>query len=107
MTDLRPTIDPFFGIFGVPATVTPTGGAPVVTTIVWEGMGAVSPDGELAADQPRRHVRLRRDEVPVLYAHRATILAPQREGAAVETWKADAVEELDDQVLRVAVLRVA
>jgi len=107
VSDLRPDLGVPFALFGVPATVTPAGSAAISTSVVWEGQPpvTVSADGELVAGQPRRTMRIRRDQVPALHAHGATILAPPQIGAADETWKVDQVDELNDQEFRAYVFR--
>jgi len=101
--DLRPTLDPHFRAFGVAATVTPAGGVPVATRIVWDtpqpgGLG-IDVDPQLA-NRPR--CALRRDEVAVL-AVGSTIAAIRIPARGSETFTVDRVDDTDPEILTAVV----
>jgi hypothetical protein len=96
MSDLRPPLGPAFDAFGVPATVTPAGGVPIATTIVWvQGPGAELPlAGETTRDG-RWRCRLRRDQVATLAPGSTISAAPPGSGTA-QTFRVDHAEPLAD-----------
>ena len=101
MPDLRPSLDPAFAAFGVAATVTPAGGAPVAATVI--GQADLMLVQEANADPTivdyRRRVAVRISEVPELPVG-STILAPAGfvlSGAAT-LYTVDLVEDLDPEV---------
>ncbi len=101
MAELRPPLSPPFAIFGVAATVTPLGGAPVATTIIWVKTGVFGSFAAFAAalgtpSDPRPRCRLRRDQVPSLPIG-STIVAPPPQGGAAQTFSVDLVDTLADE----------
>lgn len=101
MPDLRPSLDPAFMGFGVPATVTPAGGAPVTTTVIGQEplMFAVEANADPAIMDYRRRVAVRIDEVPELPVG-STILAPKgfKAGGAPTLYTVELLENLDPEV---------
>ena len=101
MPDLRPSLDPAFSAFGVPATVTPAGGVAVETIVI--GQAPFQLVQEATADPAitdyRRRVAVRRSAVPLLPVG-STILAPEGFvlGATPTSYTVDLVEDLDPEV---------
>lgn len=106
MTDLRPSLQPFFDAFGLPATVTPPGGSSISTTAVWVSPSTV--DVPIGSDarmaEAQRVLALRRDQV--LSAPRGTMITvAERVGQATRHWQVDGVDRADENdVLRVVVV---
>lgn len=94
MLDIRPALAPFFAAFGVAATVTPLGGGPVDTTVVWAGPPSmvVEANAEPSLVDQRARVAVRRDEVPELPPG-STILAPTLAGGTPRLFFVDRVED--------------
>ena len=105
MADLRPEFEAASAPFGVDAVVTPPGGSPVQTRIIWLPPITVEhPIGtELRRAEPKRVLALPLDglgEVP-----RGTIVtAPEYEGAEASDWKIDEAERVDFDHYRATVL---
>jgi hypothetical protein len=99
--DLRPSLDPAFAAFGVPATVTPAGGVPIATTVI--GQADLMLTQEANADPSivdyRRRVAVRKSDVPELPVG-STILAPAGFVLAgtPTTYTVDLTEDLDPEV---------
>lgn len=100
--DLRVSLEPILRAFGVSAVVTPTGGAPVATRVVWLAPGGASPDAALypaelsvrsRGSEPRVLVFAKKD-VPVL--PRLTLVsAPEVAGGTVREWRVDSADYAD------------
>jgi hypothetical protein len=101
-----PALDAALDAFGVTATVTPPGGAPIVTRGIWlHEVSDASPTGrEFQARSPRRVMALPVADVGTL-ARGATILAPEPFGTTVLTWATDGVELVEGDEIRVVVRR--
>lgn len=106
--NIKPDLDAFFTTFGLPATVTPVGGDPITTTIIWEpttpgstnvGSGNLGPQAVLDA---RPKLSLRRDEVPDL-TKGARIECAGLAGGTIRVWTVGRVTQLDDEVMTVDV----
>jgi hypothetical protein len=95
--DTRPPLDPVFGAFGVTATVTPTGGGPIATTVIVGSRTANHPPGgEVAVAEHLRLVSLRRDQVPS--TPKDTLIVTEQ-----GTFRVDSVVEEDAEVVKVLV----
>lgn len=87
-------------VHGVPATVTPFGGSPVSTQLIW--MVEPATDGQpygtdIRRSDPRRLAAISKADVPTL-ARGTVIAAPEVEGEADKTWVVDGFDRaLADQ----------
>ena len=101
MLDLRPALIPMFTAFGVAATVTPLGGAPVTALVI--GGSPLQVTQEAQADPViadfRRRCSVRKSEVATLPVG-STILAPEGFvlGQPLVTYVVDLTEDLDPEV---------
>lgn len=109
--DLRPPISAFFAAFGVPATVTPKGGAPVSADVIWapakatqmRATATTSEYGEIGDDRPT--LSIRKDQVaesPV----GGTVEAPGQLSAEPRIWLVDRLvpeSEADPELWKVIV----
>jgi hypothetical protein len=94
--------------FGVPATVTTPGGAPVETTVAWVPplTEEFPPASALQRKEPVKVLALRRDAVDA--APRGTLIAaPEELGGTVVTWRVDSPQQVESDCLRVVVVRNA
>jgi hypothetical protein len=104
MTDVRPPISSLFSLYGVPATITPPGGAPIATRVVWhspivEGF----PEGAaLTAHEQRRRLSIRKDQIATVKTG-TVVSAVELVGGAAQDWTIDGVEYEDSQIARVFV----
>lgn len=92
MADIRPPLGPLFSAFGVPALVTPKGGAPVSTVVIWAPqrpdrmlVSAASGFGEVDV---RPVVAIRRDAIATLPIG-SGMVAPETDGGASKHWLVD------------------
>lgn len=96
-----PPLSPLFAAFGVAATVTPAGGAPVAVTVAW-----VSTRPQVGGDQDpvnlRPRLAVRRAEVEAL-SPGSVIVAPRATGQVPETWVVDRVDNDDPELISVVV----
>jgi hypothetical protein len=103
--DLRPPLDAALTAFGVPATVTPVGGAPVAVTVIAAGRPAPPAAGDLGLAASlvdlRRVVAVPRALVPTLPVH-STILADLT-GTGARAWHVDRVDDHAPDEFRVVV----
>jgi hypothetical protein len=95
MLNLRPPLDPFAAAFGLAATVTPAGGGPVSTSVIWvqTQVEGDSVGGGRVSDLQWR-LRVRRDEVPSL-PPTSTIVCPPPAGGAPQPWTVERVDSRD------------
>jgi hypothetical protein len=102
MADLRPSLAPLLRAFGVAATVTPPGGAPIATTVIaLAGGDAEYPaGGELTVTEHHRVLAVRRDEVPTTPSGTVIVLL---EGADAGSYIVDSVLTQDAEVTKVLV----
>ena len=106
--DLRPPLSVYFSAMGVAATVTPKGGSPVATSVVWAGPEAGPDFGSLVQrgmDQVpnlRPRLAVRRDEVAALPVG-SVISAPALAGGTPRLWTVERVDDLDPEVFDVVV----
>lgn len=104
--DARPPVAVLFEAFGVPATVTPPSAAAVTTTVVWITPNPVlQPGGDLNRRDGQRIVAIRRDEVPSVPLG-TRIDAPEMAGGADIEWRVDGTDLVEQDHVRVFVLRV-
>lgn len=108
MSDLRPSLDPVFSLFGVDATIPyPTGvaGPLTVRAVPLSYRPTDVPLGTDVRDPQYRIVfAFRRTDVETL--PRGTVIeAPEREGGAVVTWRVETLAHIDAEELRVVVAR--
>lgn len=94
-----------FDVAGVPATVTLSGGQPIVTSAIW--LEPILIDAPASTDLQRRNVRrvvaLRKADVPT--APRGTrIDGAEREGGPVLSWRVDEADAADPVHMRVIVV---
>jgi len=95
--DLRPSLDAAVSAFGVPATVTRPypDDAPVDTTGIW--LAAIEeprPQGtDFSRREPRRLLVLPRNVLATL-PRGTVVLAPERAGDPVKTWKVDGFDRV-------------
>jgi hypothetical protein len=94
-----------FDVAGVPATVTLSGGQPIVTAAIW--LEPILIDAPISNDLQRRDVRrvvaLRKADVPT--APRGTrIDGAERVGGPVLSWRVDESEAADPVHMRVIVV---
>lgn len=110
MTDLRPSLDAAFAAFALDATVTPPGEAAIATSGFWvTSLSEAAPAGlEFSRQEARRVFVLRRADVPNLPL-KTTIDAPLEQGGAVQRWRVDAFERVDqpDEIRPIVVLEDA
>lgn len=104
-------IAPFADIFSVPATYTPKGGDPIVTT--WIKIDTLMPVDERVrtafligageVGERRPIFALRRDQVTAKPPLDSRIVAAEIDGAPIRSWAIDDVDEMDPQFWRVEV----
>lgn len=107
MSDLRPSLDPPFEVFGLPATLTVPGGTPITTTGVWVTLQtALMPAGlDARVAEARKVLALRGDELPAV--PRGTLVEiSERAGEPVRSWRVDGFDRVDEEDLRVLVIPV-
>lgn len=108
MADVRPPLGVLFGAFGLSATVTPVGGAPVAASVAWietrptVGALGLTQMGGAAVTELRRRLTLRKDQVATLPIG-SRIDAPELAGGPSTPWRADRVDDFDPELLRVVV----
>ena len=110
--DIRPPLDSFFSTFpgAVEATVTPKGGQPISTVVVWEDpspsagpdFGSLNARGSDQIPNLRPQLDIRRDHVANLPVG-STVLAPARGGQQPRLWRVERVNEIDPEVFSVVV----
>lgn len=103
--DLRPAMDPIFGAFGLPATLTPPGGLPRAVRAVWITLQTVEAPigGGLRMVEQERRLALRRAEVPEV--PRGTfIVVAERDGQAQQEWRVEGFGRLDSELIEVLVV---
>lgn len=103
--DLRPDLDPIFSALGAAATVTPSGGDAIATTVIVRGPAQASPaDGALQGYQARQQLK----EASILKADVTTLPTRSRivitDGADAGTYS---VDELVSEDAEVFVVRIA
>ncbi len=106
--DFRPDFEAEQSVFGVDATVTPPGGDPTETKVVWLPPTTVElPAGEaFRRVEARRVVAVSKSEIPEL--PRGTIVAaPLVEGGDVGSWKVDEVQRIYEDHYRATVVEAA
>lgn len=105
MADMRPPLGAALAAFGVAATVTPVGGAPVVTTVIDTGRPPAPAIGTLglsgATVDLRRVVAIPRVAVPALPIG-STIVA-DLDGQGVRAWRVDRLDALREDEFRAVV----
>lgn len=105
MADLRPSIGQALDAFGLDAVVTPPGGSPVSTRVIWLPPITVEHPvgGEFRRAEVRRVLAMPLEglgEVP-----RGTVVtAPEFEGADAADWKIDDAQRIDFDHYRAVVL---
>jgi hypothetical protein len=109
LADVRPPLDPFFNLFGLPATVTPLGSGPVETIVIREHIRGDVQRATLGFGDAVVDVRpiyaLRRDVITELPIG-SQIRAPEIAGGVVKTWTVAALtpdNSLDPEVWHVIV----
>jgi hypothetical protein len=92
MTDVRPSLAPALAIFGLPATVTVPGEAPVATTAIWLPPAPIYVDGVLTrTNNPQPVLALPRADVPII--PRGTLIEVARyAGGPVRSWIVESIE---------------
>ena len=107
MTDLRPDIGPALAAFGLPATVTLPGEAPITTTAIWLAPVPVETAGVLThTDWPQAVLALARADVPDV-PRGTEIEVAEIDGGSILSWTVEAVlGEMADEV-RVLVIPAA
>lgn len=94
-----------FDAHGVAATVTPVGGAPIITTGIW--LDSLFEDPPLGKDynrrEPRRVLALRRDVISDL-PRGSLIVAPETIGGTVRNWHVDSIEATRSDHIRAVVI---
>jgi hypothetical protein len=105
VTDARPSIASATGAFGLPAAVTPPGGAPFNTTVFWlPPVTMDDPTGrELQRAEPKRILVIPVTS-SVLIPHGTLVVAAEFDGGPPASWKVDEVARLDSDCWRVAVV---
>lgn len=103
--DARPGITEAVDAFGVPATVTPPGGDPVETRLIWLVSTIEHPGG---ADLRRAEVR-HLAAIPLTglsdgIPRGTAVSAPEHAGGDVESWKVDTFLRLDVDFYRVVLV---
>lgn len=103
--DLRPSFTVALDAFGQSATVTPPGGSPVPTRVVW--LPPVTTElpagGALQRAEPLRVIGVAKADVPQV--PRGTLIAAaELPGGPVQTWKVDGFERVDPDHHRVVVV---
>jgi hypothetical protein len=108
MADLRPPLDPIFAAFSVPAIITPVNDAPI--TAEWVRVDIMTPAnlrirtafligaGEVGEQRPI--FAIRRDQVSTLPVN-SRVEAADIDGAPVNLWNIDSVNDLDPEVFTV------
>jgi hypothetical protein len=98
MTDLRPPLDPIFGVFGLSATIHPAGAPPVPVTGIWVLPATLDvPFGsELRSSEPRKLFALRRADAPSL-PRGTRITAAEIEGGPIREWRVDGIDRAADE----------
>lgn len=100
MSDIRPPVAPFLGVFGVAAMVTPFGGRPVATTAIRHDRPSAS---ELLADPTvleKRWFSLPVVDVGSLPRASTMVIA---DGPDAGTWMIERVDSIDGEFWRVVV----
>lgn len=107
MGDARVAPDPIMAAFGVSAVVTrPAPDAtPITTTVVWHPTQTedVPVGNEFARREPRRVLAVRRDEVPTM-PRGTLVVCAEESGGASETWRVDALDRYESDLIRVVVV---
>lgn len=104
MADLRPSLTPALAAFGLAATVTPPGGSPVATTVIWLPPVAVDTPGVLQpTNTPQPVLALPRADVPTV-ARGTLIDAPETVGGTSKTWIVEAILGQTSDETRVLVI---
>jgi hypothetical protein len=92
MADLRPDLGPALTAFGVAATVTPAGGAPVAVTVIDAGRPTPPAVGSLGMGaqsivELRKVVAVPRATVPTLPV--GSIILADLDGTGAKAWRVD------------------
>jgi len=107
--DLRVPLAPILEAFGLPAIVTRPApdDTPIETTGVWVAFtDDEAPTGlAIRRNELRRILVLPRSDVPTV-PHGTTIAAAEVQGGEVFDWRADGTDRVDEDSIRVIVVRV-
>lgn len=98
MSDIRPSNAVIFAALSQAATVTPAGGSPVTTTVVWLAPTTNRLQGLEPMEDLRPRCAVRRDLVATLPVGSTISAARPPEFASPRTWIVDRVEDLDPDV---------
>jgi hypothetical protein len=108
MADVRPSLAPALATFGLPATVTVPGEAPVATMAIWLPPLPVEISGVLVqTDHPQRALALPRAGLASIEPERlrGTVIAlSEYEGAPGSSWMVEARIGVDVDEVRVVVI---
>jgi len=106
MADLRPDLDAALAAFGVTATVTPSGGAPVSTTVIDCGRPPAPAIGSIhmapaAAVELRKVLAIATADVPALPVGSTVEAALDHRG--LRSWRVDRVDDTRPDEFRAVV----
>lgn len=96
--DIRPPIGAATAAFGLAATITPPGGAPVPTTVFWLPSGPMEYPGgsEYRRAEQLRVLVISLADLGGQAPQRGTLVAvPENQGAAILNWRIDEFERVE------------